>query len=85
MCTGSHLANREMYITFTRMLMAFEILPAKDPAQRPILSGPLDCNANPSGLSIEPKHFDIGFKIRDRRKLTGWFEHTESATNHIVD
>jgi phenylacetate 2-hydroxylase len=85
MCTGSHLANREMYITFMRILLAFEICPAKDAARRPILSGPLECNANPSGLSIEPKPFDIGFKIRDRNKLEEWFEHTRSATSYMID
>lgn len=85
MCTGSHLANREMYITFMRILLAFEILPAKDAARRPILDGPLDCNANPSGLSIEPKPFDIGFKIRDRKKLEEWCEQTRSVTSYMLD
>jgi phenylacetate 2-hydroxylase len=67
------------------MLIAFEILPAVDPAQRPILTGPLDCNANPSGLSIEPKSFKIGFKIRDREKLRAWCEETEMATMHLAE
>ncbi|CAM1508804.1 Fc.00g056520.m01.CDS01 [Cosmosporella sp. VM-42] len=66
MCTGSHLANREMYISFVRVLLAFDVLPVQDPARRPVLTGPLECNANPSGLSIEPKDFAIGLKIRDR-------------------
>ncbi|KAF9887692.1 hypothetical protein FE257_009645 [Aspergillus nanangensis] len=69
MCTGSHLAMREMYVSFVRMLLAFKIRPARDPARRPILTGPLECNANPSGLSIEPKDFDIGFQVRDRGKM----------------
>lgn len=83
MCTGSHLAYREMYVTFVRMLVAFEILPAKDPSRRPILTGPLECNANPTGLSIEPKPFNIGFRVRDRSKLEKWFEQTEEATREI--
>ncbi|KAH8705740.1 phenylacetate 2-hydroxylase [Talaromyces proteolyticus] len=83
MCTGSHLAYREMYVTFVRILIAFEVLPAKDPAQRPILAGPLECNANPSGLSIEPKAFKIGFRVRDRVRLEKWLEQSEAATKHI--
>lgn len=85
MCTGSHLANREMYIWYTRMLIAFEVLPAFDSTRRPILEGPLECNANPSGVSIERKSFQTGFKIRDREKSAQWFEQTESATKHMVD
>ncbi|KAF3407735.1 Phenylacetate 2-hydroxylase [Talaromyces pinophilus] len=85
MCTGSHLANREMYITFMRIIIALEVLPAQDPAQRPILTGPLECNANPSGLSIEPKKFLVGFRIRDDNKLRHWFEDTEMATRHMLD
>ncbi|KAK5258399.1 hypothetical protein LTR20_005074 [Exophiala xenobiotica] len=83
MCTGSHLADREMYITFVRMIIALEVLPAKQPNERPILTGPLECNANPSGLSIEPKPFKIGFRVRDRGHLEKWFEQTANATKHI--
>jgi phenylacetate 2-hydroxylase len=83
MCNGSHLAYREMSITFVRMVIAFEVLPAIDPAQRPILTGPLAGNANPSGLSIEPKAFKIGFRVRDRACLEKWLEQSAAATKHI--
>ncbi len=83
MCTGSHLAYREMYITFVRMLIGLEVLPAVDPSQRPILTGPFECNANPSGLSIEPRAFKIGFRVRDKACLEKWFEQTDIATKHI--
>ncbi|OQD84500.1 hypothetical protein PENSOL_c118G05206 [Penicillium solitum] len=84
MCTGSHLAMREMYVTFVRLVIALEVLPAKDPFRRPILSGPLEGNANPSGLSIEPKDFDLGFKIRDEKLLDSWIEQSEKATTHLL-
>jgi phenylacetate 2-hydroxylase len=84
MCTGSHLASREMYVTFVRILISLEILPAMDPSQRPILTGPLECNANPTGLSIEPKSFKIGFRIRDKEHLRKCFEQTEIATKHLA-
>jgi phenylacetate 2-hydroxylase len=83
MCTGSHLASREMYVTFVRLLISLEILPAMDPSQRPILTGPLECNANPTGLSIEPKSFKIGFRIRDEERLKMNFEQTKVATMHL--
>ena len=83
MCTGSHLASREMYITFVRMLIALEVLPATEPKERPVLTGPLECNANPSGLSIEPKAFKIGFRVRNKERLERWFEQSSNATQHI--
>jgi len=85
MCTGSHLAQREMYVTFVRMLVSLEVLPAIDPEHRPVLTGPLECNANPTGLSIEPKSFKIGFRVRDKERLRKWFEQTETATRHILN
>ncbi|KAF7561318.1 hypothetical protein G7046_g2828 [Stylonectria norvegica] len=85
MCTGSHLADREMYISFVRLLVAFDVRPAQDPERRPILTGPLECNANPSGLSIEPKDFVVGLKIRDEEKLQELFNQSEEATKHLVD
>ncbi|KAJ5982564.1 hypothetical protein N7451_012664 [Penicillium sp. IBT 35674x] len=84
MCTGSHLAMREMYVTFVRLVVAFEVLPARNPSRRPILTGPLECNANPSGLSIEPRDFDLGFKVRDEKMLHAWFEQSEKATEHLL-
>ena len=84
MCTGSYLAYREMYITFIRMVLAFEILPAEDADQRPILTGPLECNANPSGLSIEPAAFNCGFRVRESADLERWFEESERATQHML-
>lgn len=49
MCVGSHLANRELYTAFLRLITAFEILPAKLSADRPILDA-LEANAIPTGM-----------------------------------
>ncbi|KFZ11729.1 hypothetical protein V502_07431 [Pseudogymnoascus sp. VKM F-4520 (FW-2644)] len=54
MCAGSHLANRELYIAFVRMIVAFHIDPAKKPEDLPILDA-LGCNAIPTSLTTEPK------------------------------
>ncbi|GAM88147.1 hypothetical protein ANO11243_061780 [Dothideomycetidae sp. 11243] len=84
MCTGSHLAYREMYVTFVRMLLAFDIVPCANPQERPILVGPLECNANPSGLSIEPTPFKIGFKVRNEVQLQKWLKGSEARTAHLA-
>jgi phenylacetate 2-hydroxylase len=31
MCVGSHLANRELYTAFVRLICAFEFVPPKNP------------------------------------------------------
>lgn len=74
-----------MYISFIRILISLEVLPALDPNDWPILTGPLECNANATGLSIEPKNFKIGFRIRNQENLKQWFGQTEAATKHIAD
>lgn len=68
MCAGSHLANRELYTTFTRVILAFEIKAASDPADLPILDA-LDCNSHKTGLTTEPKDFKVSFRVRNKTKL----------------
>lgn len=52
MCVGSHLANRELYTAFLRLITAFEILPPKLASDKPILDS-LEANAIPTGTQIE--------------------------------
>ncbi|KAK4940469.1 hypothetical protein LTR10_019453 [Elasticomyces elasticus] len=85
MCVGSHLANKELYVVFARMISAFKIQPAANPANRPDLTGPMSCNANPTGLSIEPKPFKLGFTVRNRRQLDEWLEQSQGATSHLAE
>ncbi|RMD41081.1 hypothetical protein DV735_g4033, partial [Chaetothyriales sp. CBS 134920] len=68
MCVGAHLANREIYTAFLRMITAFQIVEAKDPADRAILD-PIECNSIPTALTTEPKPFKVGFKVRNRESL----------------
>ena len=46
MCAGAHLANRELYAIFTRLVLAFHIRETRDPASRPILDT-VECNSIP--------------------------------------
>ncbi|KAH8730985.1 cytochrome P450 phenylacetate hydroxylase-like protein [Phaeosphaeriaceae sp. PMI808] len=83
MCVGSHLASREMFTAFVRLISAFEFTPPKDPRD----VAPLDClsaNAIPTSLTMEPKYFKVGFKPRDRKKLDQWLKESEERTKHLM-
>lgn len=82
MCAGSHLANRELFTAFVRMISAFEIVEAKNPADRPVMDC-LEANALPTSLTMEPKKFKVGLKVRDRSALERWFRESEENTRHL--
>lgn len=50
MCAGSHLANRELYTAFVRLITAFHIEPPKERADMPILDA-LECNVSSSSVN----------------------------------
>ncbi|KAK7890544.1 hypothetical protein LTR67_007752 [Exophiala xenobiotica] len=82
MCVGSHLANREIYTAFLRMIVAFEFVPAKDKKDWPILDA-LECNSIPTALTTEPKPFKVGFRIRNKAALDGWIRASEDRTKDL--
>jgi len=82
MCAGSHLANRELYTAFIRLISAFHINPPKDAADMPILDA-LECNAIPTSLTTEPKPFKCGFRARDLDTLKGWIQGSEERTRDL--
>jgi phenylacetate 2-hydroxylase len=82
MCVGSHLANRELYTAFVRLISAFEIVPPKDPRDEPILDC-LEANAIPTSLTLEPKYFKIGFRPKNRPLLEKWIEESEEKTRDL--
>jgi len=82
MCAGSHLANRELYTAFLRLITAFEMLPPEDPKDGPVLDC-IDANAIPTSLTMEPKKFKCGFKVRDREALQRWVEDAEERTKYL--
>lgn len=73
MCAGSHLANRELYVAFVRLIVAFKILPSKEVEDRSVLDC-LGCNASPTSLTTDPKPFKCGFVQRDEGMLRKWLE-----------
>jgi phenylacetate 2-hydroxylase len=82
MCAGSHLANRELYTAYIRLITAFEILPARVPEDRPIMDA-IECSANPTSLTNDPKPFKIGVKPRTEAKLKEWISAAEARTEDI--
>ncbi|KAJ9352817.1 hypothetical protein DTO027B9_5565 [Paecilomyces variotii] len=82
MCAGSHLANRELYTAFLRLISAFEIVPAKNRADDPILD-PLECNMTKTSLTLDPKPFKVGFRVRDRAKLEEWIRSSDERTKEL--
>ncbi|KAF1994608.1 cytochrome P450 phenylacetate hydroxylase-like protein [Amniculicola lignicola CBS 123094] len=83
MCVGSHLANRELYTAFVRLISAFVFTPPTDPKHRPILDC-LEANSLPTSLTIEPKEFKVGFKPRDRAMLEKWIGESDERTKELV-
>ncbi|EMD61722.1 hypothetical protein GGP41_004309 [Bipolaris sorokiniana] len=82
MCAGSHLANRELFTAFVRLISAFEFTPPVDPRDEPILDC-LEANALPTGLTLEPKYFKVGFKPRNRELLDKWIRESEERTKDL--
>ena len=78
MCIGSHLANRQLYTTFLRLILAFPIVAPADPANQPVLD-PLLCKSVKTSLTTEPRPFKVGLKIRDQEKLCQWLENSNGV------
>jgi phenylacetate 2-hydroxylase len=82
MCAGTHLANRELYTSFLRMITAFEVVPTHDGKDAPILDA-LECNLIPTALTTEPKPFKIGFRVRKQESLDRWVRASDERTKDL--
>ncbi|KAK6076315.1 phenylacetate 2-hydroxylase [Seiridium cupressi] len=82
MCAGSHLANRELYTAYIRLITAFEILPTRNHADAPIIDA-IECNSVPTSLTTDPKPFKIGLKARNETKLRQWLADAEERTKDL--
>lgn len=83
MCVGSHLANRELYTAFLRLISAFRIVPSKDPGDWPVLDA-LECNNVKTGLTTEPKPFKVGLRVRNREQLERWMGDFEGVVEESL-
>ncbi|KAJ9641275.1 hypothetical protein H2204_002953 [Knufia peltigerae] len=82
MCAGVHLANRELYVVFTRLVLAFRILETTNPKKRPILDT-IECNSVPTSMVTQPKPFQVRFVPRDSSRLEGWVNSSMEKTAHL--
>lgn len=82
MCAGVHLANRELYVIFTRLVLAFRIHEATNSSKRPILDT-IECNSVPTSMVTQPKPFDVRFVPRDQIQLEGWINNSFQKTAHL--
>lgn len=82
MCVGSHLANRELYTAFLRIITTFEILPPKKASDKAVLHC-LDANSLPTSLTMDPKPFKVGLKVRDQALVDKWIAESEERTKDL--
>ncbi|RCI16106.1 hypothetical protein L249_1781 [Ophiocordyceps polyrhachis-furcata BCC 54312] len=80
MCAGVHLANRELYTALLRIITAFEVLPARLPADLPPSMDAVECNAKPTSLTTDPRPFKLGLRPRDEERLRRWIAAAEERT-----
>jgi len=76
MCAGSLLANRELYLTFMRMLNSFEILPDSDVNTHPVYG-----SADPTSLVTMCRDYKVIFKPRNERALREALSKAEETGN----
>ena len=82
MCAGSHLANRELYTAFLRLILAFEFFESKDEGARAVLDC-IEANTIPTSLTTEPKRFRVGVRVRDSEALEGWIMDSDERTKDL--
>jgi 3-hydroxyphenylacetate 6-hydroxylase len=75
MCAGSLLANRELYLTFLRMLNAFELLKDSEVETHPVRG-----SADPTSLVTMCRHYKVIFKPRNERALREALEDANEKT-----
>lgn len=63
MCVGSHLANRELYIAFARMVLAYKFSEGSEWDDRCV--DPVKYNECETALVAESRNFNVRLQIRD--------------------
>jgi phenylacetate 2-hydroxylase len=63
MCAGSHLANRELYVAFARLILAYEIFEGSSWDER--CADPVDYNECKTALVAESRDFLVRLRVRD--------------------
>jgi phenylacetate 2-hydroxylase len=82
MCAGAHLANRELYAIFTRLVLAFHIRETTFAKDRPILDT-VECNSAPTGMVTQPTPFKVKFIPRNQKQLESWISSSFDKTAYL--
>lgn len=82
LCAGIHLANRELYAVFTRLILAFNIRATSNVDKRPILDT-IDCNSVPTSMVTQPKPFEVNITPRDLPALETWIQQSFEKTANL--
>ncbi|KAL2785360.1 cytochrome P450 [Aspergillus keveii] len=82
MCAEVHLANRELYAIFCRLVLAYQIKETPDVKSRPILDT-IECNSVPTSMVTQPKPFKVRFVPRDENKLARWIKESLENTARL--
>lgn len=64
MCAGSLLANRELYLTYMRMLNSFEVVPVTQVDTHPVRG-----SADPCSLVTMCRHYEVIFRPHNEGAL----------------
>jgi len=63
MCAGSHLANRELFVAFARLILAFEIICGSSWDER--CTHPVEYNECKTALVAESRDFLVHLRVRE--------------------
>lgn len=81
-CPGNHLANRQLYAIFTRLILGFHIKPTTVSHMRPELDT-IECNSVPTSMVTQPKPFQVYLEPRDRKQLESWLAKSWERTAEL--
>ena len=80
MCAGAHLANRELFTFFVRLIVAFRVLPPNNIIAAAEID-PYKFNLCTTALVAEPKPFKCRFEPRDADQLRSWLDENRSRVD----
>ncbi|UJR11216.1 hypothetical protein I4U23_015397 [Adineta vaga] len=81
MCIGAHLANRELFTFFIRLIVGFRILEPLNKEYAAILDG-MEVNTRPTALVVQPKMFKCRFEPRNLDDLQQWLNNSKKRAEN---
>lgn len=81
-CAGNQLANRQLYVIFTRLILAFHVKPTTVVSMRPELDT-IECNSVPTSMVTQPKPFQVYLEPRSNTQLQGWLADSRARTADV--